>query len=130
MPWFAYFLRCRDGSLYGGVTSDVARRLAAHQAGRGARYTRARLPVELAWDSPGMGKVEAHRLEYRIKRLDRRAKLALVRGDGRLLADLLAQVALRQRSSTVRPASARRARRAAGSASVPPTTQRRITPAR
>lgn len=129
MPWFAYFLRCRDGSLYGGVTTDAEQRLAAHQAGRGARYTRARRPLTLVWVSPALGKVAAHRLEYRLKHLDRRAKLAVVRGEREPLAGLLHMV-LRERSSTVRPASASRRRRMAGSASSPTTRQRRITPAR
>jgi predicted GIY-YIG superfamily endonuclease len=47
--WFAYFVRCADGSLYCGMTNDLERRVAAHNAGRGARYTRSRLPVELVW---------------------------------------------------------------------------------
>lgn len=130
MAWHAYFLRCGDGSLYGGVTNDIPRRLAAHRAGRGARYTRARPPVELAWQSPPLGKVSAHRLEYRLKRLARSAKLAVVRGEAEPLAGMLRQVVLRQRSSTARPAAARRARRAGGSAASPATTQRRITPVR
>ncbi|MCY1005661.1 GIY-YIG nuclease family protein [Nannocystis pusilla] len=44
-----YLLRCADGSLYAGITDDLARRLATHNAGKGAKYTRARLPVEIAW---------------------------------------------------------------------------------
>ncbi len=75
-----YLLRCRDGSLYAGVTTDLARRLLAHNAGRGARYTRSRRPVTVAWVSPPMEKRPAHQLEYRIKRLSRAAKLRLVDG--------------------------------------------------
>ncbi len=76
-PWRAYLLRCADASLYAGVTNDLARRVAAHQAGRGARYTRARLPVALAWSSRGLDKRAAHRLEARLKRLARSDKLIL-----------------------------------------------------
>lgn len=129
MPWYAYFLRCRDGSLYGGVTTDAGQRLAAHQAGRGARYTRARRPLSLVWVSPALAKVAAHRLEYRLKRLGRSAKLAVVSGEREPLDSLLHMV-LRERSSTVRPASTSRRRKAAGSASSPATRQRRITPER
>ena len=78
--WYAYLVRCRDESLYAGVTTDPEARFAAHQAGRGARYTRARGAVALAWVSPAMGKVAAYRLEWRLKRLPRRTKLALAGG--------------------------------------------------
>jgi putative endonuclease len=90
--WCAYLLRCRDGSLYGGATNAVTKRLAAHQAGRGARYTRARLPVLLAWVSPPCaGRGAALRLEAAIKRLPRAAKLRLCAG-GPLPATLAALV--------------------------------------
>jgi putative endonuclease len=75
--WRAYLVRCADGSVYAGVTNDVARRLAAHNAGRGARYTRSRRPVALAWRSSRLEKSAAHRLEARLKRLERADKLAL-----------------------------------------------------
>lgn len=78
MTWRAYLLRCADDSLYAGVTNDVPRRVAAHAAGKGARYTRVRLPVVLAWRSIPLAKAAAHRLEWRLKQLDRSDKLALV----------------------------------------------------
>ncbi len=78
--WYVYVVRCRDGSLYTGASNDVARRVAAHNDGKGARYTRSRRPVRLVWQRPVKGKVEALRLEWRIKQLPRREKLALVRG--------------------------------------------------
>jgi putative endonuclease len=77
--WFAYFLRCADGSLYAGVTNDLERRLRAHNAGRGARYTRARLPVELVWTKRVLGRSGALSLEARLKQLTRAQKLQLVR---------------------------------------------------
>lgn len=76
--WAVYLLRCRDGSLYCGATNDLARRVAAHGAGRGARYTRSRLPVELVWAEPARDRGAALRREAAVKRLDRSAKLALV----------------------------------------------------
>jgi putative endonuclease len=91
--WRAYLLRCRDGSIYAGVSNDVAARLAAHQTGRGARYTRSRRPVVLVWRSPPLAKSPAHRLEWRLKRLPRADKLLLGGADRadrrRLLRGLL-----------------------------------------
>ncbi len=80
--WLVYLLACADGSLYCGATSDLARRLAAHQAGRGARYTRSRLPVRVAWSEPARDQGAALRREAAVKRLTRREKLALVAGRG------------------------------------------------
>ena len=73
-----YLLRCADGSLYCGWTTDVERRLAAHRAGAASRYTRSRLPVELAAVMPVADRSAALREEARIKRLPRAAKLRLV----------------------------------------------------
>ncbi len=75
---WVYILRCRDGSLYTGWTSDLPRRLAAHRAGRASRYTASRLPVELALALAQADRPQAMREEARIKALDRRAKLALI----------------------------------------------------
>ena len=80
---WVYLLRCADGSLYCGWTPDVEARLAAHRAGRGARYTRSRLPVELVWSAQVADRSAARREEARIKRLTRAEKLALLaEGDG------------------------------------------------
>jgi putative endonuclease len=73
-----YLLRCRDGSLYCGWTSDLDRRVAAHRAGRASRYTASRLPVELVLAQPMEDRRAARREEARIKRLTRTEKLALV----------------------------------------------------
>lgn len=75
-----YLLRCGDGSLYCGWTTDIERRVAAHAAGRGGRYTRSRLPVALAaaWTVPD--RTAARRLEAELKRLKRPAKERLVAG--------------------------------------------------
>jgi putative endonuclease len=81
MPYL-YMLRCRDGSLYTGIAKDVERRLAQHRAGRASRYTRSRLPVELAWRCEIATWSEALREERRIKALTRRQKEELVLGSG------------------------------------------------
>jgi putative endonuclease len=82
MP-YVYILRCRDDSLYTGATTNLARRLAEHAAGRGARYTRGRLPVALVWRRRASTWSQALREEYRIKRLPRAEKLALVAAGSR-----------------------------------------------
>ena len=75
---WVYLLRCRDGSLYCGWTSDLERRLDAHHRGRASRYTASRLPVALALAQPMADRSAARREEARIKRLTRAQKLALV----------------------------------------------------
>ena len=77
---FVYLLRCADGSLYCGWTTDVERRVAAHNTGRASRYTARRLPVEVAaaWELESDG--AARSLEWRIKQLTRAQKLALLAG--------------------------------------------------
>ena len=70
-------LRCGDGSLYTGVAKDLARRVAEHSAGRGAKYTRGRGPLEVVHVERGFGRGDALRRELAIKRMSRRRKLAL-----------------------------------------------------
>jgi putative endonuclease len=76
--WSVYLLRCADGTLYCGITNDLAGRLAAHDAGRGAKYTRGRGPLELVYQRRVRGKGRALRLEAELKRLSRTEKLALI----------------------------------------------------
>ena len=79
IQWTVYMLRCRDGSLYTGITNDLARRLAAHRAGTASRYTRTHRPVRLAYQEPAADRSAALRREAAIKRLARHDKLVLVR---------------------------------------------------
>lgn len=72
-------LRCGDGTLYTGATNDLERRVATHNRGRGAAYTRARLPVTLVWSEPAADRGAALRREAALKRLTRAEKLRLVR---------------------------------------------------
>ena len=78
MENWVYILRCADGSLYTGWTNDLPRRLAAHQTGRGAKYTRAHLPVELVYTECFATRTEAMRREAAIKQLTRLQKLRLI----------------------------------------------------
>jgi putative endonuclease len=75
---WVYLLRCSDGSLYCGWTPDLEARVGRHQAGRASRYTRTRLPVELAWSRAMPDRSAAMREEIRIKRLTRAEKLDLI----------------------------------------------------
>ena len=77
MP-YVYIVRCADGTLYTGWTTDVARRIAQHNAGRGARYTRMRRPVELVYVEDMPDRSTAMRREWTIKKLDRERKERLV----------------------------------------------------
>ncbi len=79
--WHIYLLRCSDGTLYTGITVDPARRVQSHNAGRGARYTRTRLPVELVASREVTSQSEAMRLEKRIKTFTPQRKLAFFAGD-------------------------------------------------
>lgn len=82
MECYTYILRCADGSLYTGWTNDLSKRLSAHNAGRGAKYTRARRPVVLVYWECFSTKREAMAREWAIKRLSRGEKLALIRSRG------------------------------------------------
>jgi putative endonuclease len=78
MPAFNYILQCADGTLYTGWTTDLLRRLKAHAAGTGAKYTRARLPVRLVFVEKKSSRQEAMRREFEIKQLPRSGKLRLI----------------------------------------------------
>ena len=78
MSWVCYILRCADGTLYCGITNDLDKRLAAHNAGEGAKYTRGRGPVKLAYSESCLDKSAALKREMAIKCLSRLKKLALI----------------------------------------------------
>lgn len=75
---YAYLVRCADGTLYAGWTTDLTRRVQAHNAGRGAKYTRSRRPVALVYYETFGTREEALRREAALKRLSRGEKLALI----------------------------------------------------
>ncbi|HEU4729916.1 MAG TPA: GIY-YIG nuclease family protein [Kofleriaceae bacterium] len=84
--WYVYVARCADDTLYCGIARDVAARIAAHDAGTGARYTRGRGPLTLVLVRRCRDKAGALRLEYAIKQLTRPAKQALLAEPGRVAA--------------------------------------------
>lgn len=93
--WFLYLIECRDGSIYTGITVDVAARYAAHCAGRGARYTRSHPPLRLlAWEDHA-DRAAASRAEYRIKQLsaaEKRRYAAILNQSGKTVAMAAASV--------------------------------------
>ena len=78
MSWVCYLLRCADDTLYCGITNDMEKRLAAHNAGEGAKYTRGRLPVNVVFSESCVDKSAALKREMKIKRMSRSAKQVLI----------------------------------------------------
>ena len=78
MKHYTYLLRCADGSLYTGYTTDLTRRVATHNAGKGAKYTRSRLPVTLVYWEEFENEHDAKSREWHLKRLTHEEKLSLI----------------------------------------------------
>lgn len=76
--WTVYILRCADGSLYTGITNDLASRVERHNSGKGARYTRSRRPVTVVWKRRAKDKSSALKREHALKQLTRAQKLSLL----------------------------------------------------
>ena len=77
--WYLYILRCKDNTLYTGITTDVEKRLEAHRSGKGAKYTRGRAPLELVYRENCGSHSDALKREAEIKKLSRQAKEQLVK---------------------------------------------------
>lgn len=77
--WFVYILRCSDGTLYTGITTDVEKRFAAHSSGKGAKYTRGRGPLELVYCDECGDHSAALKREAQIKKLSREEKEKLIK---------------------------------------------------
>ena len=77
--WYLYILRCKDNTLYTGITTDVEKRLEAHRSGKGAKYTRGRAPLELVYQESCGSHSNALKREAEIKKLPRTAKEMLVK---------------------------------------------------
>lgn len=80
MKWHVYIVECSDGSLYTGVAVDIDARIAQHNSGAGAKYTRSRLPVTMVYTETATDKSAALQREYAIKRLKRSDKMLLIGG--------------------------------------------------
>ena len=78
MTWLCYILRCADDTFYTGITNDLAKRLAAHNAGTAAKYTKTRIPVEVVFVENCVDRSAALKRELQIKSLKRPDKLALI----------------------------------------------------
>jgi len=79
LPWFVYIVECRDSTLYTGIARHLEKRIAAHNAGKGAKYTAVRRPVKLVYAENAESRSAASQREYAIKQLPRAEKLALIR---------------------------------------------------
>ncbi len=79
--WYLYILRCKDGTLYTGITTDVDKRLEAHRSGKGAKYTRGRSPLELVYRETCGSHSEALKRERKIKSLTREEKQKLIESE-------------------------------------------------
>ena len=77
--WYLYILRCGDGTLYTGITTDVEKRLTAHRAGKGAKYTRGRGPLELVYQEQLPDHSAALKREHEVKALSRQEKEKLIK---------------------------------------------------
>lgn len=75
---YTYIVKCSDGTYYTGWTNNLEKRIACHNAGKGAKYTKARLPVELAYYEAFESKQEAMKREWEIKQMTRREKMGLI----------------------------------------------------
>lgn len=80
VKWYLYILRCGDGTLYTGITTDVPKRLEQHRTGKGAKYTRGRSPLELVYQEECGNHSEALKRELAVKKLTREQKEVLIRG--------------------------------------------------
>jgi putative endonuclease len=78
MDWFFYILKCKDGSLYSGITNDLLKRLTAHNQGKGAKYTRSHRPVSLAYWEIFSDKSKARTREIEVKHWEREKKIELI----------------------------------------------------
>jgi putative endonuclease len=97
--WTVYLVRCSDDTLYCGITNDLDARLAAHEAGKGAKYTRGRGPLRLVAKQRTRDKRIALRIEHAVKKLDRRRKLTL---DAKQLAAIAAVARKKLRDTAAR----------------------------
>ncbi len=80
MQWYVYIMECGDGTLYTGVTTDITKRLAVHNSGKGAKYTAVRLPISLRWHRECASRSDALKEEFAIKSLTRSQKEKMIMG--------------------------------------------------
>ena len=78
-PWIAYILKCSDGSLYTGITTDLKKRLKCHNNGKASKYTRSRRPVKVVYSESFVNESSARKREAEIKQFSRQSKLELIK---------------------------------------------------
>ena len=79
MIWFVYMLRCRDNSIYTGITNNLNKRIRAHMSGNGSKYLRGRLPVELIYKEDFLNRSTASKREIEVKKLKKKEKELLIK---------------------------------------------------
>lgn len=79
--WCVYMIECSDGTIYTGISNNVDKRILTHNSGKGAKYTKTRLPVTLKWQKVCEDRSEASKMEYKIKKLTRKQKLGLIKDE-------------------------------------------------
>ena len=81
MNWYVYIVNCSDDSFYTGITNNLENRIKVHNSGKGAKYTKYRLPIQLVWFIMVENKSKALKLEYKIKQLSRKQKIEIIEGN-------------------------------------------------
>ena len=79
--WTIYILHCSDNSFYTGITKNLKKRIFTHRTGKGAKYTRGRLPIKLLWHKSNLSESEARKEEYRIKNMSRNKKEMFIKSN-------------------------------------------------
>ena len=79
MKWFVYMLRCRDNSVYTGITNNLNKRIEAHMSGNGSKHLRGRLPVKLVYKEIFLNRSDASKREIEIKKLQKKEKELLIK---------------------------------------------------
>lgn len=83
--WFLYILKCADSTLYTGITTDISRRIAEHESGKGAKYCRGRTPLTLVFSQEFDNRAKASKAEIMVKKLGKKEKLELIRNKIRVV---------------------------------------------
>ncbi len=86
--WYTYIVQCNDSSLYVGIAKDFNKRIAEHNSGGGAKYTRSRRPVTLVYLEKFSCRSKASSREYQLKKMDRNSKLKVLKDHGNILVDV------------------------------------------
>jgi putative endonuclease len=85
MKWIIYILKCKDQSLYTGITNDIDKRIEKHISGNGSKYLRGRLPIKLVYEEIALNRSEATKREVEIKKLNKKEKQFLIKSYNKII---------------------------------------------